>query len=62
MSDDEFYFQAPYQRKLIDFSLLTPEEVDWLNGYHSKCRDILDPYLNESEKAWLKKATEPASV
>ncbi|KAL6224671.1 hypothetical protein ACLB2K_003526 [Fragaria x ananassa] len=53
---------APYQRKLIDVSLLTPEELEWLNTYHSKCRSILDSYLDESEKAWLKKATEPISV
>ncbi|XP_028079462.1 aminopeptidase P1-like [Camellia sinensis] len=32
---------APYQQKLIDLSLLMPEEVDWLNSYHSKCRDVL---------------------
>lgn len=53
---------APYQKKLIDLSLLNPEEVDWLNTYHSNCRDILAPYLDESEKAWLKKATEPVSL
>ncbi|KAK4539259.1 hypothetical protein RGQ29_031932 [Quercus rubra] len=53
---------APYQRKLIELSLLIPEEIDWLNSYHSKCRDILAPYLNESESAWLKKATEPISI
>ncbi|XP_051127098.1 aminopeptidase P1 [Andrographis paniculata] len=50
---------APYQRKLIDVSLLVPEEIDWLNNYHSKCREILGSYLNSSEKEWLKKATEP---
>ncbi|KAF3439044.1 hypothetical protein FNV43_RR17319 [Rhamnella rubrinervis] len=53
---------APYQGKLIDFDLLTREDLSWLNAYHSKCRDILAPYLDESEKAWLKKATEPVSV
>ncbi|XP_050206338.1 aminopeptidase P1 [Mercurialis annua] len=50
---------APYQKKLIDLSLLLPDEVEWLNTYNSRCRDILAPYLNESENAWLKKATEP---
>ncbi|XP_030523904.2 aminopeptidase P1 isoform X2 [Rhodamnia argentea] len=50
---------APYQSKLINLSLLTPEEIDWLNTYHSKCRDILSPYLDDAEMAWLKKATEP---
>ncbi|CAI9110722.1 OLC1v1010791C1 [Oldenlandia corymbosa var. corymbosa] len=53
---------APYQTKLIDLSLLVPEEIEWLNDYHSKCRDILAPYLDESEMAWLKKATIPVSV
>ncbi|KAL3723865.1 hypothetical protein ACJRO7_035955 [Eucalyptus globulus] len=50
---------APYQTKLINLSLLTTEEIDWLNAYHSKCRDILAPYLDDAEMAWLKKATEP---
>nr|GMD57005.1 probable Xaa-Pro aminopeptidase P [Ipomoea batatas] len=53
---------APYQRKLIDLSLLVPEEVEWLNDYHSKCKEILAPYLNDSEMAWLSKATEPVAA
>ena len=57
-----FCFQAPYQTKLIDFSLLVREEIEWLNNYHSKCSDILAPYLDESEKAWLKNATQPICV
>ncbi|XP_073293768.1 aminopeptidase P1-like isoform X1 [Primulina huaijiensis] len=50
---------APYQSKLIDVSLLVPEEIEWLNNYHSRCREILAPYLNTSEIEWLRKATEP---
>ncbi|PHT54661.1 hypothetical protein CQW23_03147 [Capsicum baccatum] len=53
---------APYQKKLIDLSLLVPEEIQWLNDYHSKCSEILAPYLNQSEMDWLKKATEPVSA
>ncbi|KAI7738673.1 hypothetical protein M8C21_000323 [Ambrosia artemisiifolia] len=53
---------APYQTKLIDASLLLPEEINWVNSYHMKCRDILAPYLNESEKAWLNQATEPIAA
>ncbi|CAN1224964.1 Aminopeptidase P1 [Linum perenne] len=53
---------APYQRKLIDISVLVPEEVEWLNTYHSKCREILAPYLDDTEKSWLNKATEPVTV
>ncbi|KAL9241759.1 hypothetical protein vseg_015828 [Gypsophila vaccaria] len=53
---------APYQHKLIDTTLLTPEEISWLNSYHSKCREILAPYLNDTEMAWLKNATEPLAA
>ncbi|KAJ6951164.1 hypothetical protein NC653_040520 [Populus alba x Populus x berolinensis] len=39
---------------MIDFTLLA--------SYHGRCRDILAPYLDESEMAWLNKATEPIGV
>ncbi|KAL8266128.1 hypothetical protein R6Q59_003472 [Mikania micrantha] len=53
---------APYQTKLIDVSLLLPEEIKWINSYHAKCRDILAPYLSESDKTWLNQATEPIAA
>ncbi|XP_061342292.1 aminopeptidase P1 [Gastrolobium bilobum] len=53
---------TPYQTKLIDLNLLMPDEINWLNSYHSTCRDILAPHLDEAENAWLKKATEPVGV
>ncbi|KAL5987100.1 hypothetical protein ACLOJK_041096 [Asimina triloba] len=49
---------APYQKKLMDVSLLTPEELQWVNEYHSACRKALSPYMDERESAWLIKATE----
>nr|CAB3489946.1 unnamed protein product [Digitaria exilis] len=53
---------APYQAKLIDTKLLTPVEIEWVNTYHSDCRKILEPHLDEHEKEWLRKATEPIAV
>lgn len=53
---------APYQAKLIDLNRLNPDEINWLNSYHSTCRDILAPHLDEVENAWLKKATEPVAA
>ncbi|CAO2830257.1 unnamed protein product [Amaranthus hypochondriacus] len=53
---------APYQHKLIDLSLLTPEEIRWVNSYHSKCREILAPYMNNTEMGWLIKATKAIDV
>nr|DAD40655.1 TPA_asm: hypothetical protein HUJ06_014978 [Nelumbo nucifera] len=53
---------APYQKKLMDLRVLAPEEIEWVNTYHARCRELLAPFLDESEMAWLKKATEPISV
>ncbi|CAM0873756.1 unnamed protein product [Alopecurus aequalis] len=53
---------APYQTKLINTALMTPAEIEWVNSYHSDCRKILESYLNEQEKEWLRKATEPITV
>lgn len=55
-------FQAPYQKKLIDTKLLVPEEIEWLNKYHSRCSEILAPYLNSTEMEWLKSATQPIAA
>lgn len=41
----------------IDVSLLTQQEKDWLNNYHTEVYDKLSPYLDENEKAWLKHET-----
>lgn len=51
--------QAPYQKKLMNLSLLTPLEIEWVDTYHSKCRETLAPYLNPQELQWLQNATEP---
>lgn len=53
---------APYQKKLMDLTLLTPEEIEWINLYHSDCREVLAPYMNEQETEWLKKSTEPIII
>eukprot|EP00475_Leptophrys_vorax_P015832 TRINITY_DN22200_c0_g3_i2.p1 TRINITY_DN22200_c0_g3~~TRINITY_DN22200_c0_g3_i2.p1 ORF type:complete len:216 (-),score=3.56 TRINITY_DN22200_c0_g3_i2:39-599(-) len=50
---------APIQHKLIDASLLSPSEVDWVNSYHRRCREELSPLLQGDDLAWLQQATEP---
>ncbi|XP_039114032.1 aminopeptidase P1 [Dioscorea cayenensis subsp. rotundata] len=50
---------VPYQKKLMDLTLLNAKEIKWIDSYHSACRQILAPRLNEQERAWLNKATEP---
>ncbi len=44
----------PIATNLIDSTLLTRPEVNWLNSYHQKVQKRLSPHLNEEEKGWLK--------
>ncbi|CAA7404257.1 unnamed protein product [Spirodela intermedia] len=53
---------VPFQKKMIDLAALTPEEIRWVDEYHSTCREILAPHLNKEEIGWLKRATEPISA
>ncbi len=49
--------KAPIDRNLIEKSLLTAQEVDWLNKYHDDVYNSLIPLLSKSQKEWLKAAT-----
>jgi Xaa-Pro aminopeptidase len=37
----------PIQKHLIDFALLSPHEVEWLNAYHAQVREKVAPLLEE---------------
>lgn len=41
----------------VEPSLLSDNERQWLNDYHKKVYEELSPYLNASEKEWLKRET-----
>ncbi|MCH3981988.1 MAG: M24 family metallopeptidase C-terminal domain-containing protein [Prevotella sp.] len=43
----------------IDKSLLSQEEIEWLNQYHSWVYQELSPHLSPDEQAGLKEATRP---
>ena len=49
----------PYDTRLIDLSMLTPEEVKQINDYHAMVLTRLTPYLNEQEVTWLAQKCEP---
>lgn len=44
----------PIDKQLIDRTLLTKQEIDWLNNYHQKVFKGLSPLLEKSEVKWLK--------
>lgn len=47
---------APIDQEAIDFSLMTPGEIEWLNQYHDKVFKTISPLLEPEEAAWLKEA------
>lgn len=49
---------CPICTKGINKKILIPEEIAWLNSYHNHVYEMLSPTLNESEKEWLKIATQ----
>ncbi|MBM85453.1 MAG: X-Pro aminopeptidase [Rhodospirillaceae bacterium] len=48
---------APFDRSMIDPSLLTGEELIWLNRYHARVRERLTPMLEPEMAAWLAEET-----
>jgi len=50
---------APIDRNLIDVSLLSPAEIDWLNAYHADVWMKISPQVEAAAKDWLKEATTP---
>ncbi|XP_015875200.2 aminopeptidase P2 [Ziziphus jujuba] len=50
---------VPIQAKLVDLSLLSVEEVTWLNDYHSQVWEKVSPLLDGSARQWLWNKTRP---
>ncbi|KAI9216937.1 hypothetical protein BC828DRAFT_351994, partial [Blastocladiella britannica] len=55
---------VPYDKSLIEVSLLTPAEIKYVDSYHQECWTKVSPYLTEGslEWNWLKRATSPLVV
>ena len=45
---------VPVDLDAIDVNIMTMEEKDLLNAYHSKVYEVIAPYLNDEEREWLK--------
>jgi len=50
---------APIDRNLIDSTLLSPAEMEWIDGYHQRVWRTLGPLLEAGAAAWLEAATRP---
>ncbi len=47
---------APFDRRLIDASRLTRDELAWLNAYHARVLAEVGPHLDPPVRAWLQDA------
>lgn len=50
---------VPLDRRLIEKSLLTADEIAWVDAYHAKVREVLSPRLSGDDLAWLERETQP---
>ena len=50
---------APIDRRLIDTSMLTRDELKWLNAYHARVLREIGPELGARNRKWLAQATAP---
>ncbi|MDR1129401.1 MAG: aminopeptidase P family protein [Prevotellaceae bacterium] len=48
---------CPIETKSINMSMMTGEEIKWLNAYHRRVYDSLSPYLEKEEVEYLKTLT-----
>lgn len=49
---------CPFDTKLFDLSIMTEDEVKWVNNYHKTVRETLMPLLTtDDERNWLTAAT-----
>lgn len=48
---------APIDRNLMELSLLSSTEIEWINSYHQKVKEALLPLVDDQTKTWLISAT-----
>lgn len=50
---------APIDRRLIDASLMTADEIAWLDSYHAQVAETVGPLVDKETRNWLAAATRP---
>ncbi len=59
MLDFETLTYVPFDRRLIDISLLTADERDWIDRYHADTLRLIGPRVDGDALTWLKAACAP---
>ena len=52
---------VPIEKRLIDATMLSDKELDWLNNYHAEVLAKIGPQLSGEDKAWLERQCAPLS-
>lgn len=50
---------CPIDLTPVDFCMLQPKEIEWLDTYHRDVFEKLSPYLEGEDLEWLREATRP---
>ncbi|KAL8619055.1 hypothetical protein ACOMHN_020753 [Nucella lapillus] len=51
---------VPFEPKLTDYKLLSNRQIAWLNEYHKKTQDTIEPLLTTNlARNWLRERTKP---
>ena len=51
-----------YDTTLIDMSLMTKQEIEWINAYHKKVYELTAPHLTKDEAMWLQNKCKPIQL
>ena len=52
---------CPFEPALFETEIMTDEELEWLNAYQARVRELLTPELDKSTAEWLAEKTRPIS-
>lgn len=52
---------CPLDARLIDTDLLERAELQWIDAYHARVREMIAPRVGASARRWLARATRPLS-
>jgi Xaa-Pro aminopeptidase len=48
---------VPFDLRLVDPTLLSDDERNWLNDYHARVRQTISPLLGAEDQQWLEQST-----
>ena len=50
---------VPFQKNMIDFSIMGKSDISWLNSYHRSIVKTIGARLSNDEVAWLERQCSP---